>query len=391
VYKVDPTGQETVLHSFTGGADGAYVYAGVIRDSAGNLYGTTWNGGAANAGVVFRVDAADQETVLYNFRGGGDGTNPYAGLTAGPNGALYGTTVYGGTAGSGTVFELIPPAIPGGAWTETVLYNFTAGIDGAEPWAGVIRDPAGNLYGTTSGGGAFGACASFTSSGCGVVFKLNTAGNYRVLYRFTGYPDGASPAAGVIRDSTGNLYGTTPQGGAAVCSGGCGVVFKLDTAGSETVLYTFTGSNGVSPAAGVIRDSAGNLYGTAGGGGASGYGVVFKVDTAGHETGAIQLHGRGPQPQRCDPRLGRQSLRDRSAWRERVWRRSIQAHTALAGARRRSRRSTAANLRKAIPRRNQAQSRETESQACGFTSPPTAHMMICSFFVIGTLLPVPVL
>ena len=247
VYRLDTAGHQKVLFSFGGGNDGANPVAGVIGDSAGNLYGTTEFGGSANAGVVYRLDTAGHETVLYNFMGGDDGGGPYAGVIRDSAGNLYGTTLSGGRAGAGVVYQLDP------AGKETVLYNFMGGIDGGEPFAGVIRDSAGNLYGTTFSGGA---------SGQGMVYKLDPAGHETVLYSFTGGTDGGSPFAGVIRDSAGNLYGTTTNGNFTGC-GACGVVYKLDPAGHETVLHTFgIGPDGWYPKAGVIRDSAGNLYGT---------------------------------------------------------------------------------------------------------------------------------
>ena len=272
VYKVNTAGHQTVLYSFTGGADGGQTRAGVIRDSAGNLYGTTYGGGASGYGVVYKVDAAGHETVLYTFTGGPDGMWLYAGVIRDSAGNLYGTTYGGGAANAGVVFKLDT------AGNETVLYNFTGGIDGAGPQAGVIRDSAGNLYGT-AGGGIVSAC----QRGCGVVYKLDTAGRETVLYTFTGGADGANPSAGVIGDSAGNLYGTTSGGGTA----GYGVVYKLDKAGHETVLYSFTGgADGDSPFTGVIRDSEGNLYGTASSAGGTPCcaGVVFKVSASGQET-----------------------------------------------------------------------------------------------------------
>jgi uncharacterized repeat protein (TIGR03803 family) len=281
LYKVNPAGFETVLYSFTGGADGSYPSSGVIRDSAGSFYGTTsWGGagaGTAGHGVVYKVDTAGHETVLYAFRDGLDGGGPNAGLIRDSVGNFYGTTVYGGAgpdSNSGVVYKLDPTG------NETVLYRFPGGpAGGAEPDAGVIRDSAGNLYGTTYKGGAPNA---------GVVYELDIAGQYKVLYTFTGGADGGYPYAGVISDSAGNLYGTTYYGGAA----NAGVVFKLDTAGHETVLYAFTGgADGGAPYAGVISDSAGNLYGTASGGGAAGWGVVYKLDTAGQETVLYSFKG----------------------------------------------------------------------------------------------------
>jgi uncharacterized repeat protein (TIGR03803 family) len=332
VYKLDATGQETVVYGFPGAADGSEPWAGVIRDSAGNLYGTTRSGGTANAGVVYKLDTAGRETVLHTFTGGGDGGDPWAGVIRGSAGNLYGTTSGGGTPGCyegcGVVYKLDATG------QETVLYTFTGGADGGAPYAGVIRDSAGNFYGTTSaanlrgeGGAVFKldaagqetvlysfppSCAPRATDGVirdpagnlygtnscggatyqGVVYKLDTAGNYTALYTFTGGADGGSPNAGVIRDSEGNLYGTTALGGVASCfqGGWCGVVFKLDTTGHETVLYNFTGGADGSQPNSVIRDSAGNLYGTTSGGGVAslycpyGCGVVYKLDTAGHET-----------------------------------------------------------------------------------------------------------
>jgi uncharacterized repeat protein (TIGR03803 family) len=231
----------------------------VIRDSAGNIYGTTQTGGTAGAGVVFKVNAAGEETVLYSFTGGSDGGFPYGGVVQDSSGNLYGTTNGGGTAGFGVVFKLDT------AGNETVLYSFAGGADGGLPYSGVIRDSAGNLYGTAQFGG---------TAYAGVVYKLDTAGQESVLYSFTGGADGGQPYAGVIRDSAGNLYGTTIGGGAA----GAGVVYELDTVGQETVLYSFTGgADGGQPYAGVIRDSAGNLYGTTNSGGKESSGVVFKL------------------------------------------------------------------------------------------------------------------
>jgi uncharacterized repeat protein (TIGR03803 family) len=269
VYELDTAGHETVLYSFTGGADGAFPEAGVIRDSAGNLYGTTTRGGTEDQGVVYKLDTVGQETVLYSFGGGADGANPYtAGVIRDPAGNLYGTTGVGGInglEGVGVVYKLDT------AGNYTVLHSFTGGADGANPYTGVIRDPAGNLYGTTGVGGAANA---------GVVFKVDTAGQETVLYSFTGLADGGNPNA-LTLDPAGNLYGTTYDGGTAKR----GVVYKLDTAGHYTVLYSFTGgAHGGNPEAGVILDSAGNLYGTTYGGGAAGVGVVYKLDTADHYT-----------------------------------------------------------------------------------------------------------
>jgi uncharacterized repeat protein (TIGR03803 family) len=281
----------TVLYSFTGGADGGYPYGGLIRDAAGDLYGTTYGGGSSKCsqgcGVVFMVDKAGNETVLYSFTGtGGDGGNPFAGLVRDAAGNLYGTTFHGGASGAGTVFNL------DNTGKETVLYSFTGLPDGEGPHAGLLRDAAGNLYGTTEEGGS-GACSfGGFDYGCGTVFMLDTAGKETVLYSFSGTGgDGAVPYAGLVRDAAGNLYGTTSGGGAS----SEGTVFKLDTTGKETVLHSFTGTgrDGTYPYAPLIRDSKGNLYGTTYGGGASGAGMVFKLDSAGKETVLYSFTGTG--------------------------------------------------------------------------------------------------
>jgi uncharacterized repeat protein (TIGR03803 family) len=272
VFKLSPTGKETVLHTFTGGADGAGPNAGLIRDAAGNLYGTTIVGGNSNSGTVFKVDTRGKETVLYAFTDEADGAIPMAGVIRDTAGNLYGTT----SNGFGVVFKLDTTG------KETVLHAFTGGADGNYPVGDLIRDAAGNLYGTTEGGGDPNCNLDNPPPGCGVVFKLNPdTRELTVLYAFTDGADGGFPEAGVIRDAAGNLYGTTVSGGDLNCPPfDCGVVFKLDTTGKEKVLHTFTGkADGGGPYAGVIRDAAGNLYGTAiyGGDPNCGCGVVFKL------------------------------------------------------------------------------------------------------------------
>jgi uncharacterized repeat protein (TIGR03803 family) len=264
VFELKTTGKLKVLHSFSGGADGKTPQAGLVRDSLGNLYGTTFAGGAYNRGVVFKVDTTGVETVLHDFKGRPDGKNPVAGLALDSLGNLYGTTLMGGTYNQGSVFKVDATGL------ETILYSFL-GSDGGFPRAGVVLDSEGNLYGTT-GAGAY---------GYGTVFKLDTTDVETVLYTFSGGDDGALPMAGVVRDSAGNLYGTAASRGAY----GYGAVFKLNTKGDEKALYSFADTaDGGGPVAGLMRDSVGNLYGTASGGGDYNYGVVFKVDKTGTET-----------------------------------------------------------------------------------------------------------
>jgi uncharacterized repeat protein (TIGR03803 family) len=287
VFRIDGAGHESVLHTFTGGADGGYPYTSLIQDSAGNLYGTTTSGGSGvgynGFGVVFKLDRHGNETVLYSFTGGADGGFPFGGVIQDPAGNFYGVAEEGGSYGNGVVFKLDRLG------NETVLYNFTGGNDGLYP-SGVIRDSAGNLYGTTYNGG---------TAGAGVVFKLDPTGNETVLHNFTGGADGGypSPSSGsLVMDSAGNLYGATSGGG----SSGPGVVFKVDPSGDETVLYNFTGGkDGAYPQASVVRDSAGNLYGTTSNGGPAGIGTLFELNPAGHETvlyGFVET-GEGNSPQ----------------------------------------------------------------------------------------------
>jgi uncharacterized repeat protein (TIGR03803 family) len=355
VYKLSPsaggTWTETVLHSFSGDANGGRVFKGVVQDSAGNLYGTTAAGGNLSAcgggcGVVFELSPSSsghwKETVLHTFSGGTDGAFPFSDLAIDAAGHLYGTTqsggslsgcggvgcgvvfrlsktstgwhetvlrafnffidgstgtalvldasgnVYGATSeganftncgeGCGAVFKLAPAA--SGPWTETLLYTFNGGTDGANPIGGLTFDAAGNLYGTTEQGGG--------ANSAGTVFKLTPTSSgpwtETQLYSFTGGADGKFPTSALVFDAAGNLYGSTPYGGNEhTCdTNGCGVVFELSptTSGpwTETVLHTFIvgDGDGFTPS-GIVRDAGGNLYGTASDGGSANLGVVFEV------------------------------------------------------------------------------------------------------------------
>jgi uncharacterized repeat protein (TIGR03803 family) len=266
---------DNVIYSFTGGADGNEpLFSGVVRDRAGNFYGTTYAGGAFNYGTVFKVDASGKETVLHSFGGKHDGRSPYAGVVIGPAGRLFGTTYQGGLPnpqcqqGCGIVFEIKHNG------EEKVLHRFTGGMDGGLPFGGLIRAPDGTLYGTTEIGGAFGV---------GTIFKVDTSGAETVLYSFAGQPDAQYPESGLIRDEAGNFYGTTAAGGVS----GLGTVFEFDTSGHETLLYSFGGmfnSDGQNPDAALFRSPTGDLYGTTYLGGTENIGTVFKIDASGHET-----------------------------------------------------------------------------------------------------------
>ena len=260
VYKLDTTGRQTVLYSFTGGTDGSYPYAGLTSDSNGNFYGTTYEGGTAGCGVVYQWSATSGLTVLHSFTCATDGGFPMAGVIRDGAGNLYGTATSGGTTGGGVVFEL------SAAGEMTVLHSFAA----ARRSDSVFRcDPRCS--------GQFVWDYRVRRLGRGVVYKLDKTGLLTVLHSFTNGTDGGSPYGGVTLDAAGNLYGTTSSGGA----GFLGTVYKLDTAGNFTVLCELESTGGGSSYSGVTRDSAGNLYGTTYGGG-TGYGLVYKVDPAGN-------------------------------------------------------------------------------------------------------------
>jgi uncharacterized repeat protein (TIGR03803 family) len=282
VFELSPNGNggwtETVLHSFQCCTDGNFPASGLIFDQAGNLYGTTFGGGTYNQGTVFELTPSPNggwsETVLFSFSDEG-GLQAPQGVIFDQKGNLYGTAIQAGECGHystcGGVFELSPN--PNGGWTGTVLYTFQPS-GGWGPSPGLVLDRAGNLYGTTFRGGSSG-CSVDENSGCGTVFQLSPHGSggwtETALYIFQGENDGGNPAAGLIFDQSGNLYGTTQLGGGTGCSAGCGTVFELSPTGggawTENVLYSFEGgSDGNYPDAGLIFDINGNLYSTSGGG-----------------------------------------------------------------------------------------------------------------------------
>ena len=279
--------------------DGNIPYASLIMDGTGNLYSTTLEGGAHNSGTVYRLtpngSGGWNETVLYSFTGGADGGSPHSPLFRDSAGNLYGTTIKGGVTskncnstaqgtGCGVVFKLTPTSQP--PWTETILYTFTGASDGGNPYAGLIRDNSGNLYGTATDGG---------SADHGTVYRLtHTTGGWQqtVLHSFSGTSDGNAPYAPVAFDAQGNLYGTTYQGGSA----GLGIVYRLSPQKSgpwtEKIIHTFQGQSakdGAQPFAGVLLDKNGNVFGTTNGGGDFGYGAVFELSAANHFANTI-LH-----------------------------------------------------------------------------------------------------
>jgi len=271
------------LYTFSGGTDGGRPDARVTTDADGNIYGTTFWGGDLSCnsgngcGVVYKLTTAGKETVLYSFAGGTDGAYPSTALITDGKGNFYGTTTAGGIpsacfgSGCGTVFKIDATG------KETVLYTFTGGKDGGGPSSALIMDTAGNFYGTTAGDGDLTCNPPY---GCGVVYKLTSTGKETVLHTFTG-SDGDTPNVDSLAiDTAGNFYGTTSHGGDPTCA--CGVVFKLTKAGKETVLHSFKGgtTDGSYPLSGVTLFQT-SLYGTAALGGKNGDGVLFKITNVG--------------------------------------------------------------------------------------------------------------
>jgi uncharacterized repeat protein (TIGR03803 family) len=322
IFKIARNGTQTTLYSFTSGSDGTDSTFPMVLDAAGNLYGTTTSGGAHGDGTVFKLDKSGIKTTLHDFdQSKEDGRAPTA-LAWDAQGNLYGTALYGGTNKQGIIFKLTPS---GSTWTETILHNFTGAGDGRQPSGTIAFDNAGNLYGATLNGGTFhyGTLYELSSTGIetvlhsfigndgagpqgvirdsagnlygttftdtnltnGLVFKFDTSMLLSVRYFFQGRGDGGGPSPVLLQGPGGELYGTTSNGGKFLCSlglYGCGVVFKVDLRGRETVLHTFTDTpDGSRSESGVIQDKFGNLYGTTWFGGSDacvdGCGTVFEV------------------------------------------------------------------------------------------------------------------
>jgi uncharacterized repeat protein (TIGR03803 family) len=321
----DGTWEKIVLHRFTGGKDGGSPVGTFAMDADGNLYGVTEQGGTSGSncssvlgfgcGVVYKLTRLPKDkwkfSVIYNFDTNAfssDVNYPGAGVIFDRVGNLYGTTEFGGSfvCDCGIVYQLVNQS---GTWTENILYTFEGlsqgGGDVSFPEGIVAIDSKGNIFGTASGGGD-----ASCNDGCGGVFELISQKNgYKeiVLHAFHGGKDGFQPAAGVTLDAKGNFYGVTQFGGGHTgCNSGtfgCGTVYKMEkkTAGfAETVVYDFNGSNGYAPGAELVFDKSGNLYGTTGGGGASGNGTVFRLSLAGGKWSETMLFsfdgadGNGP-------------------------------------------------------------------------------------------------
>jgi uncharacterized repeat protein (TIGR03803 family) len=330
-----PAQTYSVLFPFPGGTSGAFPFGTVSRDKKGTVFGTTYNtdgtGDGAGSGVLYMISPSGSETVLHTFLGApNDGANPKGGVIH-SNSIIYGTTTYGGNStkcsgGCGVVYTVTL----GGR--ETILHNFAGGTDGANPYGTLILDSSNDVYGTTEFGGstacpqgcgiifevtaagkeiiahkftgadgkypqaglylsgtvAYGTTTQGGASGFGTVYKIDTTGKLTTLYSFEGGDDGAGPSGPVIQDTSGNLYGATYNGGGSTkCPGGCGALFKIDSSGKESVVYVFTGgADGANPRGTLTMDSQGNLFGVtnAGGQGSPGLGVIFELNTQGVES-----------------------------------------------------------------------------------------------------------
>jgi uncharacterized repeat protein (TIGR03803 family) len=268
VFKLDSQGNESVFFHFKPGlSTGRQPSGGLVQDANGNFYGVTWTGGRYDLGVVYKLDAAGNETVIHSFNGA-DGANPQGTLARDDSGNLYGTTYFGGAKKFGVAFKISSTG------HEKVLHSFyTYKTDGAYPEAGVIRTGSGDLFGTTNEGGSHYPLSD------GTVFKIDSGGRETVFHSFSG-SDGAAPETRLIQDTGGNLYGTTAGGGA----NNDGVVFMLDPSAHITVLHSFSGADGLDPSGTLIRDSAGILYGPTRFGGSSNEGVIFELDPSNNLT-----------------------------------------------------------------------------------------------------------
>jgi len=293
VFKITPSGVETVLYRFTGGADGAEPIGGLVFDGQGNLYGTTYTGGIVNSdcltgcGVVFEVSPSGSEDVLYSFKGGTDAAYPSGDLTFDAQGDLLGTTfnILGG-GGPDSYYSVFKVTTEG---VETVLYSFSGGADGGAPRAGLLLDKQGNIYGAAYYGGAYAN---------GVLFEITASGAEKTLFSFPGGSRGSFPNGGLIRDAKGNLYGTTEYGGAGLAGDhtGCGVLFELTSKGAEKVLWRFPAgkkSNPCEPTAGLAIDATGNFYGTTyfGSGESRDWGTLFERPIIGKPKMLAGLNG----------------------------------------------------------------------------------------------------
>jgi uncharacterized repeat protein (TIGR03803 family) len=246
IFRLAKDGTEVVFHAFQGGQNSvaAVPKGGLTKDAAGNFYGATLLGGLG-FGTIYRVDPTGKLKVLYNFQGKADGASPQGPLVRDAAGNIFGSAAEKGSHSAGTIFKLAPDG------TLTVLHSFTGTRDGKTPQGGLLLDGAGNLFGSTFGGG---------DTGNGTIFQVSKNGGFRRLHTFSGAVDGTNPNGALIRDTAGNIFGTAQLGGTF----SLGTVFKLTSAGQLIVLHNFTGDeDGATPFSGLLLDAAGNLFGTA--------------------------------------------------------------------------------------------------------------------------------
>jgi uncharacterized repeat protein (TIGR03803 family) len=298
IYEVTLNGKETILQSLSNTNGGpAYIQGGLTLGSDGNFYGTSAGGGAYGQGTFFRMTPSGELTVLYSFTES-SGTNPHGELIETKRGEFYGATAFGGDGGYGTVFMVTT------AGELTVLHAFSGGADGGQPWADLVRGNDGAFYGTTQGGGS-GKCSNWAvPPGCGTVFRVTSSGEESIVYTFLGYPtDGSWPTGGLTRGKDGIFYGTTTAGGYLApgnCTSGCGTIFSVTPKGQEMLLYACGEPpnpwyyNCWSPSGTLLLSDGDVLTGTSGQGG-GGWGNVFQLAPAPTVTltttrSAIELH-----------------------------------------------------------------------------------------------------
>lgn len=275
VFTIDADGTESIVLDFDASVTGGFPSSALIQDADGNFYGTA-DIGPGGAGVVYRLSPDGTQTLLHVFQGstGRNARVPSGSLLRDASGNLFGTTLFGGAGscqfGCGSIYRLDPDR------TLHVLYTFSGGADGSKPFGPLVQDEAGNLYGVAQSGGNL-SCRTIPRGGCGTVFRLDTAGSLTVLHTFQGGPDGATPQPGLLRNAAGDLYGAASRGGRS----DHGTLFRITTAGEYEIVHRFTGAEGSTPNGGLIADAAGNLYGTASGGGVFDLGTAYRLDADG--------------------------------------------------------------------------------------------------------------
>jgi len=289
VFKLTHSGALTTLHAFSGGSDGTTPWSGLIEGSDGNFYGTTTNLSSAGNGTVFKITPSGTLTTLAGFPGNPNGTKTEAGLVQGRDGNLYGTTYSGGAYYNGTVFRVTTSG------SFTTLYSFTGGADGGSPEAALVQGSDGSLYGTTFFGGNPNIEYIYGGSGGGTVFRITPSGTLTTLHKFSG-PEGAFPNAPLALGSDGNFYGTTEYGGNMSSMGGYGLgaVYRMTPSGETTALYDFAYGQYPPLACSLIEGADGNIYGTSPVDGANSDGGVFVLADVASVSGSPILANVSP-------------------------------------------------------------------------------------------------